>query len=229
MTVSTNTRWSLVQAAKGDTPQARAALSDLCAIYYAPVHGFVRRWVVDGEEARDLTQSFFARLLEGQGLLGAEQMRGRFRSYLFGAVKHFIAEYRRNASTVKRGGQATALPADEALELIDEHTPAPDAEFDRAWACAVLDRVLALLGDEMAKAGKAPIFNHLKPWLAGSAGHGDTAAAAATLGVSETAVRVLVSRLRQRMRQLLRDELAQTLSDGGDVDAEMRFLADALR
>lgn len=228
MTASTNTRWSLVQAAKGDTPQARAALSDLCAIYYAPVHGFVRRWVADSEEAKDLTQGFFARLLAGQGLLGAEEMRGRFRSYLFGAVKHFIAEHRRNDSALKRGGQATALPAG-ALDLIDEHAPAPDAEFDRAWACAVLDRVLSLLGDEMEKTGKAHVFNHLKPWLAGSAGHGDTAAAAATLGVSETAVRVLVSRLRQRMRHLLRDELAKTLSDGVDVDAEMRFLADALR
>ena len=229
MTASSNTRWSLVQAAKGDTPQARAALSDLCAIYYAPVLGFVWHWCGDGDEARDLTQAFFARVLEGGSLDGADQHQGRFRSFIFGAVKHFIAEQHRNERTLKRGGNVAMVSDDEARDVADARLLPPDAEFDRAWACAVLERTLSLLQNEMTQAGKATVFEELKPWLAGTAAHGDTAAAAARLGVSETAVRVLLSRLRKRMRELLRNELAQTLSADADVDAEMRFLAEALR
>ncbi len=226
---SSQTRWSLVERAKGDSPQARAALADLCAIYYAPVHGFVRRWCQGmDEEARDLTQAFFAQVLVGRSLNGAESGQGRFRSYLFGAVKHFISSLHRDARASKRGGGVVHEGDEAAMEVADTRSLPPDAEFDRAWACAVLDRTLILLENEMRETGKLAVFAELKPWLAGTAAHGDTAAAATRLGVSETAVRVLLSRLRKRMRERLRAELAQTLVSEADVDAEMRHLAEAL-
>jgi RNA polymerase sigma factor (sigma-70 family) len=226
---STNTRWSLVKQARGESPQARAALSELCAIYHAPVHAFVKHWCHDPNATDDLTQAFFARVLDGGALNGADAQRGRFRTYLFGAVKHFITTQRRNASTLKRGGAASHVPDTEAQEVADPRTLPPDEEFDRAWACAVLDRALVQLRTELAHEGREKVFNALKPWLAGTASHGETAGAARTLGVTETAVRVLLSRLRKRMRELVRSELAQTLADGADVDAELQHLAAALR
>lgn len=223
------TRWSLVEQAKGDTPQARAALSELCAIYYAPVHSFVRGWCRDSQTAQDLTHSFFARVLEGSALLGADAARGRFRAYLVAAVKHFITAQHRRDAALKRGSDLLAADAPDSLDAIESPALPPDVEFDRAWACAVLDRTLTQLEAEQQAAGKGHAFNLLKPWLAGTASHGDTLAAAQALNTSETAVRVQLSRLRKRMRELLHQNLADTLAEGGDVETEMRHLADALR
>jgi RNA polymerase sigma factor (sigma-70 family) len=226
---ATSTRWSLVQQAQGDTPVSRAALSELCAIYHAPVHAFVKHWCRDAQAADDLTQSFFARVLGGGEIDGADAQRGRFRTYLIGAVKHFIAAQHRDAAALKRGGAALHVSDKEAHELADGRMLPPDAEFDRAWACAVLDRTLVQLHAELVGEGRERVFELLKPWLAGTASHGETSSAAQQLGVTETAVRVLLSRLRKRMRELLRSELSQTLADGADVDAELQHLAAALR
>ncbi len=226
---STHTRWSLVQAAKGDTPQARAALAELCEAYYSPVFGQMRRWLATEDEARDMTQSFFAHVLGGNRLNGADAARGRFRSYLHAAARHFILGHLRSKATQKRG--ASAMQGDDALleELPDAAQLAPDAEFDRAWACAVLKRTLDTLEAEMNAHGRTATFAILKPWLAGDAGHGETARAAKELCISEMAVRVQLSRLRKRLRDILEQTLADTLAPGGDVQAELREMMAALR
>lgn len=226
---STHTRWSLVQAAQGSTPQARTALAELCEVYYAPVLGQMRRWLGNEDEAREMTQAFFAHVLGGNRLNGADAAKGRFRSYLHTAARHFAIGHQRAQAAEKRG--AGLLQVDEALfdDVADESRLAPDAEFDRAWACAVLQRTLDSLETEMCAAGRGGIFTTLKPWLAGDASHGETAQAAAALGISEMAVRVHLSRLRKRVRGLLEQTLADTLAPGGDVEAELREMMAALR
>lgn len=226
---STHTRWSLVQAAKGDTPHARAALAELCEAYYAPVFGQMRRWLGSEDEALDVTQAFFAHVLGGNRLNGADASRGRFRSYLHAAARHFMLGHQRSKSAEKRG--ASALHDDEASfdQFADDSQLAPDAEFDRAWACAVLKRTLDALEAEMNTRGRACTFVTLKPWLAGDASHGETAHAAAQLGISAMAVRVQLSRLRKRLRDILEQTLADTLAPGADVQAELREMMAALR
>lgn len=221
---SHHTRWSLVQAAKGDTPQGRAALAELCEIYYRPIEGQMRRWISDADEARDMTHAFFARLLSGSQLAGAESTRGRFRSYLFASARHFIIAERRAQQALKRGAAITENADALDEEFADGAQTQPDVEFDRAWACALIHRALSSLEAELVSAGKADTFTVLKPWLAGTASHGDTAQAAATLGISETAVRVQLSRLRQRLRGHLEQQIADTLSPEADPQAELRHL-----
>lgn len=217
------TSWTLVEQSRGKDEAARLALSELCTRCYAPVHKFIALWCRDQEAARDLTHSFFARVLEGGSLDGAERERGRFRSYLLGAVKHFVCETRLHEQRQKRGLQHEHVPLkDEPLN--DEHTLPPDAEFDRAWALALLDRSLATLQQEMEASGKGPVFEALKPWLAGTALQGQQLLAAKALGISETAVRVLVHRLRKRFREIIEREVAQTLDPGANVADELRHL-----
>ncbi len=222
-----DTRWSLVERSRGSGEEARVALSELCAAYYAPVHRFVSSWCRDGERARDLTQDFFARVLADHSLGNAAAERGRFRGYLLGAVKHFLCASADCAQAVKRGGGVVHESLD--AEWADGRTLPPDALFDQHWAYALLEVTLGRVQSEMTAEGKAEVFDVLKPWLAGQADHGQTTEAARTLGTSETAVRVLLHRLRGRFRETLRLELAQTLSDGADVDAEMQHLFAALR
>ena len=229
MTAATsNTRWSLVHAAKGDTPQARAALSKLCEIYYSPVAGQMRRWAQTEEQANDLTQGFFAYVLAGERLEGADAHKGRFRSYLFGAARHFLMMDQRELRAEKRGGLVCEVEADLG-EIIADEALSPDAEFDRAWACAMLKHTLDRLEAEMQSRGNGSTFSVLKPWLAGDASHGDTEQAAQRLQVSETAIRVQVSRLRKRMRSLLEETITDTLAPGADPQQEMAALMAALR
>ncbi len=216
------TRWSLVARAQGDTDAARLALSELCDLYYAPVLGYIRSWA-GPDEARDLTHAFFERVLAGESLKGARRERGRFRSYLLGAVKHFLCETRAKERRLKRGSGREALEFDPGVHG-DRTTLPPDAEFDRAWTCALLDRALSSLGREMDQAGKGPLFEALRPWLVGAAAHGDQFAAASRLGVGETALRVQVHRLRRRFRELIEAEVAQTLEEGADPAEELRHL-----
>lgn len=229
MTASiTNTRWSLVQEAKGDTPQARAALRELCEIYYAPVHHQMRRWLRSEDEARDTTHAFFAHLLAGASLQAADEFKGRFRSYLFGAARHFLLQHLRSELADTRGGRSTQATLDIA-ETVPDARLGPDAEFDRAWACALLKHTLDRLEAEMQANGRGEAFAVLKPWLAGDATHGDTHSAARQLNLSETAVRVHVSRLRKRLRGILEQALADTLAPGVDAQQELRELMAALR
>lgn len=219
---TTNTRWTLVQEAKGNTPQAKAALSELCEIYYPPVLGQVLRWTGHEDDARELTQAFFANLLAGDQLNGANSAAGKFRAYLHGAVRHFLLAEKRTRTAERRGG--TAIHVDASLAENVPDYAAPDAEFDRAWACAALNRTLTQLQCELEASGRGDTFAALKPWLAGDAQHGATLAVATQLGISETAVRVQVSRLRKRMRVILEQTLAETLAPGSDVREELRHL-----
>ena len=224
------TRWSRVIEARGAAPEARAALSDLCAAYYAPVVAFLRRERGDEDAARELAQEFFARLLAGGGVDGADRERGKFRSFLLGAVKHFLADMRDHSLREKRGAGAAheSLDAEDALEITDRNALPPDVLFDRQWALTVLDRAFTALEAELSNEGKSAHLEVLKPWLVADAERGAQTAAAATLGVSETAVRVIVHRLRQRYREAVRSELRQTLAPGGSVEEELRQLFTAL-
>lgn len=222
MNPSPETRWSLVAQAKGESPASRAALSELCEIYYAPVFAFISRWS-NSNDARDLTHDFFSRLLAKNSIARADPERGKFRNFLFKSAKNFLLEMRAKEGRQKRGGNSGHLAVDE-LSISDEKAPSPDAEFDRAWACTVLDRALKSLQSEMEEKDKAETFRALRPFLAGSAGYGDQVTVAEDLGISETAVRVIVHRMRKRMRELVEAEVAQTLEPGDDVAAELRYL-----
>lgn len=229
------TRWTLVLSARGATPEARTALSALCEAYYDPVLRFLRREGRDDEAARELAHDFFARLLERGELGGVDPGRGRFRSYLLGAVKHFLADRRKHEGRAKRGGGLTPESLDApgpedapSLEVTDAGASTPDAWFDRAWALAVMDRALNIVEMEFRSAGKAAQFECLQPWLAGEAETLSKADAARRLGLNEGAVKVAIHRLRKRFREQVRTEIAQTLAEDADVDVELRYLIEAL-
>ncbi len=220
--------------ARGDSPEAKAALSDLCAAYYAPVFAFIRRATPDEDSARDLTQEFFARLLARQGIITVDPERGRFRSFLLGAVKHFLADMRDHARRLKRGaGQPieTLQPGTDTSpgsQLPDPNAPSPDRVFDRRWALTLLDRALAVLAEEHRAAGKFDQFEVLKPWLTGDTENISQAEAARQLDLNEGAVKVAVHRLRRRFREVIKNEISQTVNDRAQVDEELHYLLEAL-
>ena len=228
------TRWTLVLRAQGGTPEARAALSELCESYYQPVFRFLRREGRDEETARELTQEFFSRVLQ-RADLDADPARGRFRSYLLGAVKHFLADRRDHARRQKRGGGAPHEPLDtpaahdaSARHWADGKVQGPDTFFDRQWALTLMERGLAVVEKEFSTAGRAGQFPVLKPWLAGEGASLSQAQAAKELGMTEGAVKVMIHRLRKRFREAIRAEIAQTLAEGADIDAELRYLIEVL-
>ena len=228
------TQWTRVLEARGESPEARAALSDLCAAYYNPVFAYIRHITRDDEAARDLTQDFFTRLLSRQGIDTVDPKRGRFRSFLLGAVKHFLSDARDHANRLKRGsgqplesihsGTDTSL----GLQLPDRTAPDPEREFDRRWALTVLDRALAALAEEHRAAGKSDHFEVLKPWLTGDAENLSQADAARQLGLNDGAVKVAVHRLRRRFRDLVKIEIGRTLRDPSQVPNELACLVAAL-
>ena len=237
------THWTRVLEARGNSPEAQAALGELCTAYYAPVLAFLRRSGRDEDAARDLTQEFFARLLARRGLNTVERSRGRFRSFLLGAVKHFLADQLDRERAAKRGGGQTPLSLDASgsgdttaggglksafLQAADPGTPVPDAFFDRQWALTILDRALAALAAEHDAAGKADQFQTLKPWLTGDTAQLSQADAAQRLDMNESAVKVAIHRLRKRFRELVKAEIAQTVGAGGDVQAELNYLLEVL-
>ncbi|MEM7306569.1 MAG: sigma-70 family RNA polymerase sigma factor [Planctomycetota bacterium] len=231
----TTTRWSLVAAARPDEAsrtRARAALEDLCRAYWYPLYAFVRYRGHGSQEAQDLTQSFFARVIEKDGFASADPGRGRFRTYLLGAMKHFLANEWHRARAQKRGGEVRfvelgALEPD-ALDALEPARPAdPDAGFDREWALRSTARALERLREESERAGQEERFEALKGCLTGA--EPDRSETAARLGLTAGALKVAVHRLRQRYRELLRAEIAQTVADPSDVEDEMRHLVDALR
>ena len=221
------TRWTLVVQAQGRTPEARAALSDLCAAYYPPVQEFIRQWLRGADKAEDLTQEFFAQLLARGGVDGADRERGRFRSFLLGAVKHFLSHARERERSAKRGGGMEIHPLDAASDALPDPALPPDAAFDRQWALTLLSRAFTALEEQFTADGKADAFQTLKPWLTGDADQ-PQAIAATALGLSDTAVKVAIHRLRQRFRQQLRAELATTLDSAAMVEEEMSHLFAAL-
>lgn len=220
--------------ARGDSNEAKAALSDLCAAYYAPVFAFIRRNAPDEDSARDLTQEFFARLLARGGIDTVDPQRGRFRSFLLGAVKHFLSDMRDHDRRLKRGAgqQMESLDAETGtapgLQAPDLKAVSPDREFDHKWALTLLDRALAALALEYKEAGKTVQFAALKPWLTGDAGNISQTEAARQLGLNEGAVKVAIHRLRRRLRDAIKNEISQTVKDRTDIDQEMQHLLEAL-
>jgi RNA polymerase sigma factor (sigma-70 family) len=228
------TRWTLVLRARGESPEAKVALSELCEAYYQPVLRFLRREGRDEDAARECTQEFFARVLARGGFGGVDPGRGRFRSYLLGALKHFLADLRDGERREKRGGGiapeplAPATDTSPGFEVPDPAGRPPDAWFDREWALAVMDRALAALAAEFRAGDKANQFETLKPWLVGETSALSQADAATRLGLSEGAVKVAVHRLRRRFRDLVKAEIAHTLPTPDDIDDELRHLIAAL-
>ena len=228
------TRWSLVLAAGRDsTAGSRAALSELCELYWRPVYAFARRQGHDVQDAEDLTQAFFARLLEKQVVQAADPQRGRFRSFLLTSFKHFIANERDRAHAQKRGSGKVMIGLDfdsaEARYSAEPvETLTPEAVFERQWALAILDRVLTMLRDECVNAGKGDIFDRVRDLLAGDRSPGGYAAIAESLGTTEGAVKVNVHRLRRRYRDLLRAEIEATVSTRSEIDEELGFLMSAI-
>ena len=222
------TRWTLVARASGDDPAAQAALSELCAAYYAPVIAFLRARGRDADTARELAHAFFEKVLAGGALSGADPTRGRFRSYLLGAVKHFLADQYDRAQTAKRGSGAAPLPLDahptDAPGLAAPARPEDERAFDRQWALTLIARALEITGAELRDAGKAKHFAVLKPWITGGGEPFPQAAAAQQLGLSEGAVKVAIHRLRQRFREAVKAEIAQTVPTPADIDDELRHL-----
>jgi RNA polymerase sigma-70 factor (ECF subfamily) len=224
------TRWTQVSRAKADSPEGRRALADLCNAYYEPVAAFLRYELRDADAARELAHDFFAHLLAGGAIARAEQERGRFRSYLLGAVKHFLSHQREASRRLKRGGgmEKISLNETEAGSVPDASVLSPDAAFDRQWALTVVAHALEALRRECVAEGRADFFEQVKPWLTGEAARGDQAALAAGGSLNANALKVAVHRLKRRFRQLLKAEVAGTLDDPALVEAEMRALFAAL-
>ena len=228
------TRWTVVLAA-GDrrAPQADAALEELCRTYWYPLYAYVRRHGHSREDAEDLTQAFFARLLEKNYLDGISSDGGKFRAFLLVAVKRFLANEWDRANRQKRGGGIVPLSldwrdADTRYQINPADDLSPDKLYDRAWAVTVLERVITRLREENSGDGKARIYAQLQRFLMmgkDDISYGDAATA---LQLTEGAVRVAVHRLRRRYRELLREEIGQTLSDPAQADEEMRVLFNAL-
>ncbi|MEK7677992.1 MAG: sigma factor [Verrucomicrobiota bacterium] len=227
------TRWTVVLAAgRCRAPQADLALEELCRTYWYPLYVYVRRHGRTREDAEDLTQAFFARFLEKNYLEGLRSEKGKFRAFLLAALKHFLANEWDRAGRRKRGGGSTPLSldwpsADTRYQLDPADQLSPDRLYDRTWAVTLLERVIIRLRDETAAEGKSKQFEQLKPFLMVGKSAIPYAQAAADLGLTEGAVRVAVHRLRRRYRELLREEIAQTLSEPAQVEEEMRALFSA--
>jgi RNA polymerase sigma-70 factor (ECF subfamily) len=228
------THWSVVQrAGDSQSPQAGAALESLCRAYWYPLYAFVRASGHGAEEARDLTQEFFARLLEKKWLADADPQRGRFRTFLLTAMKHFLANEWHRTQTVKRGGGLEtiafdSLDAEERYALEPRDHATPEALFQRRWAATLIARGQNRLRDEMTAAGEGGHFAALEPALAGERTAENYQQIAARFGVTENTVKSWVLRMRRRFRALLLDEIAQTLTPGQNPEAELPELLAAL-
>jgi len=230
------THWSLVGAARLDEAtqtRARAAMEELCRAYWYPLYAFVRSRGYSAVDAQDLTQAFFARIIETGGFASADRERGRFRSYLLGAMKHFLANEWHRAQTQKRGGRVQfiefdALDPEVRYAEASQQSDDPELLFDREWALQTIAGALQALRDEMTKAGKSEQFDVLKGSLTGE-DESPREEIAVRLDMSAGAVKVAVHRLRQRYRTLLRAAIAETVRNEADLDDEMRYLVAVLR
>ncbi len=221
------TRWSVVLSAQGKSGAAEEALERLCRIYWWPVYGFVRREGYKPEEAQDLTQGFFAMLLERKDLETVRREKGRLRSYLLTSLKNFMRKAQRSAMSLKRGQGRPLVPLDElyAREHADREPAdmlSPDRIYERRWALALLDEVLGRLGEEYLAAGRGDLFEELKQMLTEDPGRPSQLETGQRLGMSENAVKQAFFRLRQRYRLLIREEIAHTVAAPEDVDDELR-------
>lgn len=228
------TQWSMVMEAQGRSPAADAALEKLCRAYWRPLYEFVRRQGSGTEDAQDLTQGFFERLLERRDLDVVRREKGRLRSYLLVSLKNFLANERHRASAVKRGEGKPLIPLDELVsreraEFEPADAMSADRIFERRWALTVLEQVLGRLQEEYRAADNESLFARLKELLTDEPGRASQAEIASELGMTENAVKQAFHRLRQRYRQLLRDEIANTVATPGDIEDETRHLIAVLR
>jgi len=220
--------------AQSESPAAQEALEKLCHIYWRPIYSFVRRQGFAPEEAEDLTQAFFVDLLEHKSLTAVRREKGRFRSYLLGALKYFLTDERRRVTAIKRGkGQPflrlEELSADERIEMEPADPVTAEQIYERRWASTVLERVLGVLKDEYVAAGNAVLFESLKQLLSDEPGSPSQADIARQLGMTANAVRQAYHRFRQRYQSLLREEIAQTVATPGDIEDELRHLIAVVR
>lgn len=225
----TTTHWSVVLAARDESPAANAALEQLCRTYWYPLYAFVRRQGHSPEEAQDLTQEFFARLLEKGLLRHLTHREGRFRSFLLKLLQNFLANERHRVRAQKRGGghapiSLDSLAPEERYRLEPLDTLSPEKAFERNWAQTVIQQALAQLREEYRASGRKELFERLKDYQPGEPGTATYAELGAQLGLSEGAVKVAAHRLRQRHRQLLRAQIAQTVTTATDLDDEVRHL-----
>jgi RNA polymerase sigma factor (sigma-70 family) len=230
----TTTHWSVVVEAQGESPAAQRALEMLCRTYWRPLYGFARRQGLGREDAQDLVQEFFARLLEHRNLETVRREKGRLRSYLLVSLKRFLASEQHRASGVKRYESGPHIPIDQLAEseVADfelAETWSPDRLYERHWALAVLEQVFGRLESEYRVGGNATLFDQLKEFLIGEQGRPLQAEIGAELGMTENAVKQAFHRFRQRYRVLLREEIAHTVLTPGDVEDELRHLVSVLR
>jgi len=228
------THWSVVLTAQGRSAAADQALEKLCRTYWWPLYGFVRRSGYKPEEAQDLTQGFFALLLERRDLDVVRREKGRLRSYLLVSLKNFLAKSKRRELTTKRGQGRALVPLDELLaregaDLEPADSLTPDRIYERRWALTLLEQVLTRLESEYRSGGNSKLFDGLKEFLSDEPGRRSQAEVAAELGMTENALKQAFHRLRQRYRQLLRDEIAQTVAVPGDVEDELRHFISVLQ
>jgi len=235
------TRWTQVLAAIGESTDAKQALRDLCEGYYGPVLAFVSRYRAGHDDARDLTQDFFAKLLEGNSLNGVERTRGRFRSYLLGAVKHFLSDQLERTFAKKRGsGQSPqSLHASQnngrperqehaPLDVADPHGFPPDSFFDRQWALVIVEQAMSILQAESQNRGANEQFEVLQRWLIPSDDVAMASRAARSLNMTDGAFKVAVHRIRKRFRQLVKERIATSLDGEEALQEELDYLIQAL-
>jgi RNA polymerase sigma factor (sigma-70 family) len=225
----TTTHWSVVLEAQGESSAAQEALEKLCRTYWRPIFAFLRRQGVRPDEAEDITQGFFAQLLERRSLDAVRKERGRLRSYLLGALKYFVTDEQRRAMAIKRGKGQRLIPlqelrADDRIEMEPADPVTAEMIYERRWALTVLERVLSRLKEEYLAADNSALFNSLKELLPDEPGSPSQAEIAARLEMSENAVRQAFYRFRQRYQSLLREEIAHTVATPGDIEDELRYL-----
>jgi RNA polymerase sigma factor (sigma-70 family) len=230
----TDTRWSIVRAARSDSPYRGAALEQLCSTYWFPIYCYLRRRGHNPHDAEDLTQSFFLHLTHGGFLDRPDPEKGRFRGYLVGALRHFLGTHFERENARKRGGGAsfidwTTLDAEREFASLAQPEQDPSALYETSWALTLLGQALSRLEKEQQAADKAEEFRVLKQFLSTTPTRGDYAVAAQTLGTSRTTVAVWVHRLTQRYAELVKLEVAATLQDPAEVKHEMQHLLEALR
>ena len=232
--VFATTHWSVVLEAQGESPAAQEALERLCRIYWRPIYSFLRRQGISADDAQDLTQGFFALLLERRNLATVRREKGRLRSYLLSALKHFLVDEHRRTMAIKRGKGERLIPLEElraeersGMEPADPLTA--ERIYERRWASTLLDRVLSQLEDKYRTRGNAALFDSFNQLLADEPGTPSQADIAAQLGMTENAVSQAFYRFRQSYQSLLREEIAHTVATPGDIENELRYLIAVIR
>lgn len=228
------TRWSVILAAGQEDDASRGrAMEELCRTYWYPVYAFIRRWGYSADDAQDLTQGFFAHLLERDTFSSARKEKGRFRSFLLGALKNYLGYEARKQSTIKRGGQSIIVPIDEEegedryrQDLV--HDAAPDKLYLRSWADSLLATTFDRLRGDYERAGKLQLFDKLSPHLSGTDNEGSYKQLSGVLGMSVGAVTTSVYRMRKRYGEILREQIAHTVTTPEEVDDEIACLFAAL-